>query len=165
MSWQTELKNSITTAQQLAAILNLDEETTQKYEKIIERFPMLITPYYLSLVNTNDPDDPIGKMCIPSLNEFDPGGSFDTSDEASNTKMDGLQHKYRQTVLLLSTNRCAMYCRHCFRKRMVGYSETELNKRVDDVVEYVKNHHEVTNVLITGGDAFMNPNNILGTLS
>lgn len=122
---------------------------------------MLITPYYLSLVNTNDPDDPIGKMCIPSLNEFDPGGSFDTSDEASNTKMDGLQHKYRQTVLLLSTNRCAMYCRHCFRKRMVGYSEAELNKRVDDVVEYVKKHHEVTNVLITGGDAFMNPNHIL----
>lgn len=122
---------------------------------------MLITPYYLSLVNTNDPDDPIGKMCIPSLNEFDPGGSFDTSDEASNTKMDGLQHKYRQTVLLLSTNRCAMYCRHCFRKRMVGYSEAELNKRVDDVVEYVKKHHEVTNVLITGGDAFMNHNHIL----
>lgn len=52
--------------------------------------------------------------------------------------MDGLQHKYQQTILLLSTNQCAMYCRHCFRKRMVGYSEKELNKRVDEAVDYVK---------------------------
>ncbi len=75
--------------------------------------------------------------------------------------MDGLQHKYQQTILLLSTNQCAMYCRHCFRKRMVGYSEKELNKRVDEAVDYVKTHHEVTNVLISGGDAFMNPNHII----
>ncbi|WP_296880492.1 KamA family radical SAM protein [Thomasclavelia sp.] len=161
MSWQEELKNSITTAQQLAAILNLDDHQTKEYEKIIERYPMMITPYYLSLVDLNDPNDPIGKMCLPSLNEFDSGGSFDTSGEASNTKLEGLQHKYKQTVLLLSTNQCAMYCRHCFRKRMIGLSNQELNKRVDEVVDYVKKHHEVTNVLITGGDAFMNPNQII----
>ena len=52
---------------------------------------MMITPYYLSLVDPKDPDDPIGRMCIPSLDEFDPGGSFDTSGEASNTKMEGLR--------------------------------------------------------------------------
>ena len=161
MSWQEELRNGIRSARQLAPILGWTEEETAQYAQVIERFPMMITPYYLSLVDKSDPNDPIGRMCIPSLGEFDPGGTFDTSGEASNTKMEGLQHKYSQTVLLLSTNQCAMYCRHCFRKRMVGLSEEELNKRVDDAVAYVKEHREITNVLISGGDSFINSNRII----
>lgn len=161
MSWQDELRNGYRTAEQLAPLLHWSPEETARRAEIAERFPVLITPYYLSLVDTEDPEDPIGKMCIPSLAELDPGGSFDTSGEADNTKLEGLQHKYAQTVLLLSTNQCAMYCRHCFRKRMVGLSEEELNKRVDEVTAYVREHREITNVLVSGGDAFLNPNHIL----
>ena len=161
MSWQEELRNGIRSAGQLAPILGWTEEETAQYAQVIERFPMMITPYYLSLVDKSDPKDPIGRMCIPSLDEFDPGGSFDTSGEATNTKIEGLQHKYTQTVLLLSTNQCAMYCRHCFRKRMVGLSEEELNKRVDEVAAYVRAHKEITNVLISGGDSFINSNHII----
>ena len=161
MSWQEELKKGLRRAEELAPILGWTPEETEERAAVAGRFPMMITPYYLSLVDPKDPDDPIGRMCIPSLDEFDPGGSFDTSGEASNTKMEGLQHKYAQTVLLLSTNQCAMYCRHCFRKRMVGLSEDELNRRVDEAVAYVKSHETVTNILITGGDAFMNSNGII----
>ena len=161
MSWQEELRKGIRTAEQLAPSLGWTPEETARYATVIERFPMMITPYYLSLVDASDPNDPIGRMCVPSLSEFDPGGSFDTSGEASNTKMEGLQHKYRQTALLLSTNQCAMYCRHCFRKRMVGFSEEELNQRVDEAAEYVRAHPEISNVLVSGGDSFMNPNHIL----
>lgn len=161
MSWQEELRNGIRTAEQLAPILGWSPEETARRAEIIERFPMLITPYYLSLVDPADPNDPIGRMCVPTLDEFDPGGSFDTSGEASNTKLEGLQHKYAQTVLLLSSNQCAMYCRHCFRKRMVGLTDEELNRRVDETVAYVKGHDSVTNILITGGDAFINPNGII----
>ena len=161
MSWQEELRNGIRTAEQLAPLLGWSPEETAERAAIIRRFPMLITPYYLSLVDTADPCDPIGKMCIPAPAEFEEGGSFDTSGEAENTRIEGLQHKYSQTALLLSTNQCAMYCRHCFRKRMVGLSEEELNKRVDEVVEYVGGHREITNVLISGGDALLNPNRIL----
>lgn len=161
MSWQEELRNGIRTAEQLAPILGWTPEETARRAEIIRRFPMLITPYYLSLVDPMDPHDPIGRMCVPTEDEFDPGGSFDTSGEASNTKLEGLQHKYAQTVLLLSSNQCAMYCRHCFRKRMVGLTEDELNRRVDEAVAYVKSHETVTNILITGGDAFMNPNEII----
>jgi len=161
MNWQDELKNGLRTAEQLAPLLHWTPEETARRAEIVKRFPMLITPYYFSLVDTDDPDDPIGKMCIPSPAEFEEGGSFDTSGEAENTKLEGLQHKYAQTVLLLSTNQCAMYCRHCFRKRMVGLSEEELNKRVDLVAAYVREHREVTNVLVSGGDAFLNPNHIL----
>lgn len=104
MSWQEELRNGIRTAEQLAPILGWSPEETARRAEIIERFPMLITPYYLSLVDPSDPNDPIGRMCVPTLDEFDPGGSFDTSGEASNTKLEGLQHKYAQTVLLRGVN-------------------------------------------------------------
>ena len=161
MSWQEELRNGIRTAEQLAKALELTPEETDRYREVIRRFPLMITPYYLSLVDKTDPNDPIGRMCIPSVDEFDPGGSFDTSGEASNTKMEGVQHKYAQTVLMLSTNQCAMYCRHCFRKRLVGLSDEELNRRVDEAVAYVRTHETVTNVLVSGGDALMNPNHIV----
>ena len=161
MSWQSELRNGIKTAEELAPILGWTAEETARHAEVLERFPMLITPYYLSLVDPGDPDDPIGRMCVPSLEELDAGGSFDTSGEADNTKLEGMQHKYGQTVLLLSTNQCAMYCRHCFRKRLVGLSEEELNKRVDEVASYVKDHREISNVLVSGGDALLNPNHIV----
>ena len=115
MSWQEELKNGIKTAEELAPVLGWTAEETARYGKVLERFPMLITPYYLSLVDPKDPDDPIGRMCVPSLAELEDGGSFDTSGEADNTKLEGMQHKYDQTVLLLSTNQCAMYCRQIGR--------------------------------------------------
>ena len=161
MGWQEELRNGIRTAEQLAPILGWTAEETARRAEVIKRFPMMITPYYLSLVNPADPADPIARMCVPTLDEFGPGGSFDTSGEASNTKLEGLQHKYAQTALLLSTNQCAMYCRHCFRKRMVGLTGDELNRRVDEAVAYVRDHREITNILISGGDAFMNPNQII----
>ena len=143
MSWQEELKKGIRRAEELAPILGWSEEETAERAAVAERFPMMITPYYLSLVDPADPRDPIGRMCIPSLEELDAGGSFDTSGEADNTKLEGMQHKYDQTVLLLSTNQCAMYCRHCFRKRLVGLSDEELNKRIAD-----------THVLIGDGAGF-----------
>lgn len=161
MSWQKELENSVRSMDALVQRLGLSPEEAERREEIAERFPMMITPYYLSLVNTSDPDDPIARMCIPSTDEMDPDGSFDTSGEASNTKLEGLQHKYGPTVLLLSTNQCAMYCRHCFRKRMVGLTEDELNRVADEAIAYVAEHEEVRNVLISGGDALMNPNSVI----
>ena len=161
MSWQDELANGLRTADELAAALGLTTEEAKDIERVIDRFPMMITPYYLSLIDKSDPLDPIRKMCVPSPDELKSGGSFDTSGESTNTKIEGLQHKYTQTALLLSTNQCAMYCRHCFRKRLVGLSREELNKRVDDAAAYLREHEEITNILISGGDALMNSNAIL----
>lgn len=161
MSWQNQITEGISTAAQLAAAIGLTPEKEAEIARITERYPMMITPYYLSLVDKNDPDDPIARMCIPSMDEFGEGGSFDTSGESSNTKMDGLQHKYKPTVLLLSTNVCAMYCRHCFRKRLVGLSDDELLEVADEAIAYITSHGEVNNVLVTGGDALMNPNHVI----
>jgi len=161
MTWQEELSRCITNAGQLCEQLGLPEKEIGKYEQIISQYPMMIPPYYFSLIDQSDPDDPIARMCIPSEMELSMEGSFDTSGESSNTKQEGVQHKYRQTALILSTNVCAMYCRHCFRKRLVGLSDAELNKQVDEAAAYVHAHPEVTNVLITGGDSLMNPNHII----
>lgn len=161
MNWKDEYDKSIRTAAQLCTELGWPDSCIEKYQKIIDLYPMQITPYYLALVDKEDPDDPIARMCIPSGDEFDIAGSFDTSDESSNTKQEGIQHKYEQTALILSSIVCAMYCRHCFRRRMVGLSNNELLKQLDDAVTYVRSHPEVTNVLISGGDALMNSNQII----
>lgn len=160
MDWKMQLKNNITTAEEVYEALgwNLPKEDKDKFEKIIEKYPMSIPSYYLSLINKEDPDDPIRKLCVPSILETDMSGSFDTSGEASNTVVNGLQHKYKQTGMYLSTNRCAMYCRHCFRKRLVGVNDEEINKEFEDVVNYIKEHNEMTNVLVSGGDSFINSN-------
>lgn len=150
----------LTTAEDLRGS-GMTEEQLSGIERVIKRFPMKIPLSYYSLINRDDPGDPIARMCIPSVDELDGSGNFDTSGEQENTAQTGVQHKYRQTALVLTTNVCAMYCRHCFRKRLVGLSETELNRQVDDAVQYTRSHPEINNVLLSGGDALMLPAHIL----
>jgi len=125
---------------------------------------MRITRYYMSLIDWSDPDDPIRKMIVPSVGELNLSGSYDTSGEQESTKMPGLQHKYSQTALILATNRCASYCRYCFRKRLVGLPTKETLRRADNAIEYIMEHKEINNVLITGGDPFVLQTKVIGKL-
>ena len=161
MPWQNMLNENMTTAEQLQKHIFFCEEHLEQLQRISKRFPFSIPPYYLSLIDPSDPHDPIRKMCVPALDELDPGGRLDTSGEASNTVLTGLQHKYRQTALVLSTNACAMYCRHCFRKRLVGREDRETRPRRDKILAYIRKHHEISNVLLSGGDALLNPTPVL----
>ena len=154
MTWQNELKENIIDLDQLSKYVDLPLKEKNQLKKIVERHPMSITRYYISLINWDDPNDPIKKIAIPSKQELDLSGSYDTSGEKENTKLPGLQHKYSQTALILSTNRCAMYCRYCFRKRMVGLGNDEILNRFNDAVKYIRKHEEINNVLISGGDPF-----------
>ena len=153
--WQKALRHNITSIEELKDIISIPEEQEKDLASIVEKYPMCITPHYLSLINPHDIDDPIRKMCVPSIHELSSSGRADTSGEACNTMMSGLQHKYKQTVLLLSSNICAMYCRHCFRKRMVGLTNEEIMRKMAEAVNYINDHPEVNNVLISGGDSFM----------
>lgn len=159
--WQNNLGKNITTIEELNNKLKLSPQLQKSLEDITTRFPMSVTPYYLSLIDWSDENDPIRRMCIPSLDELDMTGRFDTSGEMMNTKTEGLQHKYSSTALILSTNVCAMYCRHCFRKRAVGISTAEILKNFEYAADYVKNHTEISNVLISGGDSFLMDNKII----
>ena len=158
MNWKQMLRSSIRDVEGLRKVLPLDDAEAVQMEKIIEKYPLCINPYYLGLINRDDPNDPIRKMCVPDIHEFSEGGQEDTSGEAENTVIQGMQHKYKQTALILSTNQCAMYCRHCFRKRMVGASSEEIANQLPAMADYVRSHKEINNVLISGGDAFLNSN-------
>lgn len=162
LKWQDELNNNVTTLDELKEYIELDADQEKNLQKVIDEHPMSIPRYYLSLIDPADPNDPIRKMSVPSEDELDLEGSYDTSGEKQNTKLPGLQHKYANTVLLLSANVCSMYCRHCFRKRLVGLTNDEIMSRFHEAYDYIASHPEVNNVLISGGDAFFLPTKVLG---
>jgi KamA family protein len=159
-----QMANSISTINQLKDFVNLSPKEEKKLKQITQRHPMLVTPYYMSLINWDDSNDPIRKMAIPSLNESNLEGSYDTSGEAENTKMTGLQYKYKETALILATNKCAMYCRHCFRKRLVGLQTKEIIDRFEDAAAYIKQHKQINNVLVSGGDPLVLKNEVIEKL-
>jgi len=156
-----ELEKSIYSVEQLANYVELSSNKKEQLEQVVQIHPMRVSPYYLSLINWNDPHDPIKKMAVPSVEELNLEGFYDTSGEAENTKMPGLQHKYSETALILATNRCATYCRFCFRKRLVGLPTEEIVKRFEDAAEYIAKHEEINNVLISGGDPLVLSNEVI----
>ena len=155
------MKNSICNIDQLKDFVELSHKDKNKLKQITQRHPMRVTEYYMSLIDWNDPHDPIRKMAIPSVDEFNLQGSYDTSGEAENTKMSGLQYKYQETALILATNKCAMYCRHCFRKRLVGLKTKEIIERFEDAADYIRQHEHINNVLVTGGDPLVLKNEVI----
>ena len=163
MTWKEQLQENITTAAQLRGYRPLSAEEERRMDSILARYPMRVTRYYLSLIDWEHyEEDPIYRLCVPTISENDLSGSFDTSGEGSNTKLPGLQHKYRETVLVLTTHECAMYCRHCFRKRLVGLdAQKETATDLQAVAEYIASHHEVNNVLLSGGDSFLLSNDAI----
>jgi len=160
-SWEKELRGEITTVDQIKDYIRVPPEEEKKLVKIAERHPICVSKYYMSLIDPDNPNDPIKNMAIPSVDELNLEGSYDPSGENKNTILPGLQHKYPQTALIIATNRCVTYCRYCFRKRMVGLSKREVINRFETASEYVKEHPEITNVLITGGDPFALPTNVI----
>jgi KamA family protein len=161
VNWQDELKQSITTIDQLKTHVSLSPSHEKQLRQVVERHPMRITPYYASLIDWSNPSDPIMRMAVPSVGEMDLSGSYDTSGEAQSTRMPGLQHKYLETALILATSRCPMYCRHCFRKRLVGLPTKEVLRRFADAARYIEEHREIRNVLISGGDPLILETSVL----
>jgi KamA family protein len=135
----------------------LSEQERAELKKVCERFPFRANDYYLSLINWDDPDDPLRRIVIPDICELDKWGRLDPSNEKAYTVMPGLQHKYHSLALFLVTNECDGLCRYCFRKRLFIKSETECLKDLDAAYQYVSEHSEITNILLTGGDIFILP--------
>ena len=126
--------------------------------RVTAKFRFRANDYYLSLINWDDPDDPIRKIIIPSLDELEEWGTFDVSEESTNYKVKGLQHKYEDTALLILNRTCGSLCRFCFRKRIFLPDNMEIINNVDHAIKYVMQTPSITNVLLTGGEPF-----ILGT--
>jgi KamA family protein len=134
------------------------EGTHEISDALLER--QRITPYrvpkfYREHIAASGYYDRLKRIVEPSLREFASPGRLDTSGEADNTVVPGLQHKYPQTGLLLVTEQCAAFCRYCFRKRFVGASDEEVAPDYTRVAEYIQRHPEMNNVLLSGGDPLM----------
>jgi lysine 2,3-aminomutase len=157
--WQTRhTVKDITTVEQLLGI-RFDKEKRQQLEQTLEKFPMRITPYYLSLINSNDyENDPIFMQSVPSIHELNVGeyDSNDPLEEDRDSPAACITHRYPDRVLFHVSNVCAMYCRHCTRKRKVGDIDQALTR--DDLkegIDYIKKTPVVRDVLLSGGDPFL----------
>jgi KamA family protein len=136
----------------LKDVEQLTSQEKEILEHVVERFPLRCNDYYLSLINWDDSEDPLRHVVIPSVNELQEWGRLDPSDEKQYTIIPGLEHKYNSTVLMLVSNVCDSICRYCFRKRLFIHPMQECLKDIDSAVHYIREHDEVTNVLLTGGD-------------
>ncbi|MGF9912673.1 KamA family radical SAM protein [Paenibacillus ehimensis] len=139
----------------MAKIPQIPLQEREKLKPITEKFVFRVNDYYLSLINWNDPDDPIKKLVIPNEGELLEYGRWDASDEDTNYVVPGCQHKYRTTALLLVSEVCGAYCRYCFRKRLFRNDVKEAMSDVEEGIAYIARHPEINNVLLTGGDSLI----------
>lgn len=136
-------------------IPNIPESEREHLRRVSEKYVFRVNDYYLGLINWDDPDDPIKQLIIPRKEELNDWGRLDASNEASVTVTRGVQHKYRDTVLLLCNEVCGAYCRYCFRKRLFMDENDEVSNDVSAGLAYIAEHPNVRNVLLTGGDPLL----------
>ena len=156
--WKWQVKNRIETLDQLKKYIKLTPEEEEGVRKTLSTLRMAITPYYLSLIDPDDPHCPIRRQAIPTAAETfqAPEDLLDPLHEDEDSPTPGLTHRYPDRVLMLITDMCSMYCRHCTRRRFAGQKDAESpNDRIEKCIEYVERTPVVRDVLLSGGDALM----------
>ena len=156
--WKWQVRNRIETLEELKKYIKLTAEEEEGVRKSLQTLRMAITPYYLSLINPNDPNCPVRKQAIPSISETFTSAAdlLDPLHEDEDSPVPGLTHRYPDRVLFLITDMCSMYCRHCTRRRFAGQKDAATPKdNIDKGIEYIANHPEVRDVLLSGGDALL----------
>ncbi|HIJ78311.1 MAG: KamA family radical SAM protein [Desulfobulbaceae bacterium] len=163
--WRWQLRNRITTVDQLEKIITLTDSERQALQRHDSTLPFAITPYYASLVAKDDCQDPIRRAVVPVINELmvSPGEAHDPLGEDSHTPVPGLVHRYPDRALFLTTDYCSNYCRYCTRSRMVGRSQdtTAIKARWEKAFVYIEQHREIRDVLLSGGDPLTLPDEML----
>lgn len=160
-NWKWQIKNSVRDIEsfEMFSGVSFSQKDKQYIQKTIEQFPLSITPYYISLIDSNNyVDDPIFRQCFPSTKELDIAGAdhVDPLSEDADSPVKHITHRYPDRVLFHISNKCAMYCRHCTRKRKVGDADRSPKKKeLLNGIEYIKNTPEIRDVLLSGGDPFM----------
>ena len=156
--WKWQVKNRIETLEQLKKYVSLTPEEEEGVKKTLSTLRMAITPYYLSLINPDDPNDPVRRQCIPTGAETHQAAAdlLDPLHEDEDSPTPGLTHRYPDRVLFLITDMCSMYCRHCTRRRFAGQTDNECSAdRIEKALEYIEKTECVRDVLLSGGDALM----------
>ena len=152
--WRWQLSNRINTVDEFEKVIHLTDGE-RKALSTPNLFRVDITPYFISLIDPHDPDDPIRKQVVPELSELTPFTAMmkDSLAEDRHSPVPGLVHRYPDRVLMLVTTQCASYCRYCTRSRIVGDpAETFSHADFELQLEYIKRTPQVRDVLLSGGD-------------
>ena len=154
-NWKWHFRNRITTIEQLTQYIPLSNEEKAQLRLVTRRYPISVTPYYLSLINPDDPDDPVKIQAVPSILEMTMNnmGLEDPLAEKEDSIVPGLVHRYPDRVLMVLTDICPMLCRHCTRKREWhhgGWVRTE--DEIEAMLDYLRRNEAIRDVIISGGD-------------
>lgn len=163
--WKWQLKNRIKDSTILGEILGLSDMERKRIGKVSKVYRWAISPYYLSLVGHDYESSPIYRQSVPDIRELTPGGSLDPMNEALTSPAPCVTRRYPDRMIINVTNQCAMYCRHCQRRRNIG--EVDRHSCMEDIaqaMDYVANNPEIRDVLITGGDALLLSNKVLKSI-
>ncbi|MCF7925498.1 MAG: lysine 2,3-aminomutase [Candidatus Izimaplasma sp.] len=157
--WHWQVKHRIKTTADLKQYMTLSDQEEYTITNVLTTFRMAITPYYLTLINPEKGKrDPIYLQTIPQIEELHYGihDSDDPLHEDADSVAPGLTHRYPDRVLFLVTDMCSMYCRHCTRRRFAGQKDSG-NKldHVEQALDYIREHDEVNDVILSGGDALL----------
>ncbi|MDD2689653.1 MAG: KamA family radical SAM protein [Candidatus Omnitrophica bacterium] len=156
--WHWQLKHRIRSKEELSQIVRLTPEEEEGMKKASGRLSLAITPYWATLIDPQEPACPLRRQAVPVISEsiIGPHEMADPCAEDRDSPAPHLVHRYPDRVLLLATEHCAMYCRHCTRRRLVGEHEVSNSpSRFDAAIDYIKSNRKVRDVLISGGDPFV----------
>ena len=158
--WQ--MKNRITDVDEISKYTDLTNEEYENIKKVSEKYRFAITPYYFSLIDFDNPNCPIKLQSLPSIEEFNEIGQLDPMNEEQSNPAGKITRRYPNKLIINVTNACPMYCRHCQRRRLIGNADKNSSKDdIEESIEFIRNNETIREVLITGGDALLLPNNRL----
>jgi lysine 2,3-aminomutase len=157
LDWRWQLRHRLSSLAELEALLPLTADERAALAAAPDRFRVGVTPYYASLIDRDHASCPVRMQVIPRPGELvtEPGELLDPLGEDAHRPVPAIFHRYPDRCLLLALDRCAIYCRHCNRRRLVGQEESSISRRdLDDAVDYIRRTPAIRDVLISGGDPF-----------
>lgn len=157
-NWKWQFRNRITTVEELAKLIPLTDREQVQLKLVTAKYPLAITPYYLSLINPYDPSDPIRTQAVPSFQEIalSDVGLEDPLEERRDSVVPGLVHRYPDRVLMVLTNLCPMLCRHCTRKREWQHGVwVRTPSEIEAMLDYIRKNKAIRDVVISGGDVLV----------
>jgi len=154
--WKWQLRHQIKSLEELEQWIHVTDDEQQAIEATKGFFRWRITPYYASLMDTDNPECPVRRQVVPTMAEMEDDidiMALDPLEELAHSPVTNLIHNYRDRVAFCVSSICAVYCRYCLRKRMVGEGENMMNKvELQEGIDYIAEHDEIRDVLLTGGD-------------
>jgi len=164
--WKWQLRNRITTIDGISEFIELTGEEKNEIEEVGATYRWAVTPYVASLMNSKDVNCPIRKQFLPIMQELQ--NTYCTSDpldEGSMHPVPAITKRYPDRLIIYTTNQCASFCRHCQRRRLIGNNDTQTSKdEIFEAIDWVREHPEIRDVLLTGGDSFMLSDDWLETI-